>query len=58
MNTGRLKRAPAWMRENGLEWLFRLIVEPRRLCRRYMINGSKFVWAVCVEHLVPRMFER
>ncbi len=32
---GRLKRAPRWMRRSGTEWLFRLLQEPRRLCRRY-----------------------
>jgi len=53
MNTGRLKRAPAWMQENGLEWLFRLAVEPRRLWRRYIINGSKFAWAVFLEDVIP-----
>jgi len=58
MNTGRLKRAPAWMQEHGLEWLFRLIVEPRRLWRRYIINGSKFAWAVCLEHIVPKVLRQ
>lgn len=56
LNTGRLKQAPAWMRENGLEWLFRLCAEPRRLWQRYVVNGSKFAWAVCIEHLLPRIF--
>jgi N-acetylglucosaminyldiphosphoundecaprenol N-acetyl-beta-D-mannosaminyltransferase len=56
LNTGRLKQAPAWMRENGLEWLFRLCAEPRRLWQRYIVNGSQFAWAVCVEHLLPRIF--
>lgn len=56
LNTGRLKQAPAWMRENGLEWLFRLCAEPRRLWQRYVVNGSKFLWAVCLEHLLPRVF--
>lgn len=56
LNIGRLKQAPAWMRENGLEWLFRLCAEPKRLWERYIINGSKFLWAVCVEHLLPRIF--
>jgi N-acetylglucosaminyldiphosphoundecaprenol N-acetyl-beta-D-mannosaminyltransferase len=51
LNTGRQKQAPTWMRENGLEWLFRLCSEPRRLWRRYIVNGSKFLWAVCVEQL-------
>ncbi len=57
MSCGRLQRAPKWMREHGLEWLFRLVVEPTRLWRRYLINGSKFAWAVCMEHLLPRMFQ-
>jgi N-acetylglucosaminyldiphosphoundecaprenol N-acetyl-beta-D-mannosaminyltransferase len=56
LNTGRLKQAPAWMRENGLEWLFRLCAEPKRLWQRYIVNGSKFLWAVCMEHLLPRIF--
>jgi N-acetylglucosaminyldiphosphoundecaprenol N-acetyl-beta-D-mannosaminyltransferase len=56
LNSGHLKQAPAWMRENGLEWLFRLCAEPRRLWQRYMVNGAKFLWAVCIEHLLPRIF--
>ena len=56
MSSGRLKRAPEWMGEHGLEWFFRLAIEPSRLWRRYLINGSKFAWAVCVEHVVPRIF--
>ena len=37
--TGVKKRAPPWMRRLRLEWLFRLISEPRRLWRRYLIEG-------------------
>ena len=40
-HTGRTMQAPTWMRENGLEWLFRLIQEPRRLWRRYLVYGSE-----------------
>lgn len=36
--------APAWMQRNGLEWLFRLACEPRRLARRYLITNTVFVW--------------
>ena len=43
---GTVKQAPAWMQENGLEWFFRLVQEPRRLWRRYLVFGSKFVWNV------------
>ncbi|MGB7131333.1 MAG: WecB/TagA/CpsF family glycosyltransferase, partial [Candidatus Sulfotelmatobacter sp.] len=58
MNTGRLKRAPMWMQDAGLEWFFRLVMEPRRLWRRYIVNGSKFAWAVGMQHLVPRLLGR
>jgi N-acetylglucosaminyldiphosphoundecaprenol N-acetyl-beta-D-mannosaminyltransferase len=47
--TGRTSQAPRWMREHGLEWSFRLATEPRRLWRRYLIGGSKFVWNVALE---------
>jgi N-acetylglucosaminyldiphosphoundecaprenol N-acetyl-beta-D-mannosaminyltransferase len=57
LNTGRVKQAPAWMRENGLEWFFRLLTEPRRLWRRYIINGSGFVWNVLLESLGIKIFE-
>lgn len=40
---GDVKRAPHWMRGSGLEWLHRLISEPRRLWRRYLILAPKFV---------------
>ncbi len=58
MNTGRLKRAPVWMQDRGLEWLFRLVLEPRRLWRRYLVVGSSFVWAVWREHILPWLFNR
>jgi N-acetylglucosaminyldiphosphoundecaprenol N-acetyl-beta-D-mannosaminyltransferase len=51
MNCGNLRRAPGWMREHGLEWLFRLASEPRRLWRRYLITIPKAVWFVCMELL-------
>lgn len=40
---GDVKRAPQWMRGTGLEWLHRLISEPRRLWRRYLVLAPKFV---------------
>ncbi len=43
-HAGNLKRAPEWMQRNNLEWLFRLIMEPRRLFKRYFITNSKFIW--------------
>ncbi|HVM18865.1 MAG TPA: WecB/TagA/CpsF family glycosyltransferase [Egibacteraceae bacterium] len=46
MNAGLLPQAPAWMQRAGLEWLFRLLKEPRRLWRRYLRNNPRFVLAV------------
>lgn len=42
---GTKRQAPRWMREHGLEWLFRLLIEPRRLWRRYFIGNTRFVWS-------------
>ena len=43
---GRVPRAPGWMRRLRSEWLFRLLVEPRRLWRRYLIGNAQFLWRV------------
>ena len=40
---GFTKRAPLWMQKYGLEWLFRLAQEPRRMWRRYIIGNAKFI---------------
>jgi N-acetylglucosaminyldiphosphoundecaprenol N-acetyl-beta-D-mannosaminyltransferase len=39
---GTLPRAPAWMQQSGLEWLFRLLKEPRRLFRRYLVHDLPY----------------
>jgi N-acetylglucosaminyldiphosphoundecaprenol N-acetyl-beta-D-mannosaminyltransferase len=44
-----IKRAPAWMIRHGLEWLYRLIVEPRRMWRRYIVGNPKFIWFIIKE---------
>jgi N-acetylglucosaminyldiphosphoundecaprenol N-acetyl-beta-D-mannosaminyltransferase len=41
--SGELSRAPAWMRRTGLEWVHRLAQEPRRLARRYLVDGIPFL---------------
>ena len=48
-NSGRSHQAPRWMRENGLEWLFRLSTEPKRLWRRYLISIPKALSLVFLE---------
>ncbi|WP_376791088.1 WecB/TagA/CpsF family glycosyltransferase [Thermoflexus sp.] len=47
--TGRKPQAPRWMQRAGLEWFFRLLTEPRRLWRRYLINNPLFVALVVLE---------
>lgn len=42
-HAGMVSRAPAWMRNNGLEWLHRLASEPRRLWKRYLVTNSLFI---------------
>lgn len=39
---GKVKRAPVWMQNYGLEWLYRIIQEPSRMWKRYLITNSKF----------------
>ena len=46
---GNLKRAPAAFSSLGLEWLFRLTMEPRRLWRRYLVRDPKFLWLVFLQ---------
>jgi N-acetylglucosaminyldiphosphoundecaprenol N-acetyl-beta-D-mannosaminyltransferase len=57
MNSGRLKRAPIWMQEHGLEWLFRLLSEPQRLWKRYLVMIPEAAWSVSLELLKLRKFE-
>lgn len=46
---GITKRAPIWMQKVGLEWFYRLIQEPKRMWKRYLIGNSKFIWLVLRE---------
>jgi N-acetylglucosaminyldiphosphoundecaprenol N-acetyl-beta-D-mannosaminyltransferase len=54
-HSGRVKQAPAVMQRSGLEWLFRLAVEPRRLWKRYTRHNPRFVWLVARQLLAHRL---
>ncbi|MNR42249.1 UDP-N-acetyl-D-mannosaminuronic acid transferase [compost metagenome] len=41
---GKVKRAPKWMQNWGLEWLYRVIQEPGRMWKRYLTTNSQFLW--------------
>lgn len=44
--SGKIKRAPVWMQKTSLEWLFRVLQEPRRLFNRYFLGNTKFMLTV------------
>jgi len=56
--SGRIRRAPRWMQRMGLEWLFRMLADPRRLVRRYAVTNSKFALAILREELGRRRSNR
>lgn len=47
--SGVIPRAPKWMQDHSLEWLFRLSREPRRLFKRYFVTNTKFIWYLARE---------
>ena len=49
---GRMARAPQWLRELGLEWAYRLLKEPRRMWRRYLVGNFSFLLAVSMQRLL------
>lgn len=51
---GTAKRAPQWWQDHSLEWLYRLLTEPRRMWRRYVIGNPLFLWNILKEKISPR----
>lgn len=49
--SGIVKRAPVWMQKTGLEWFWRLMMEPKRLWKRYLIDDPIFFWLVLKQKL-------
>jgi len=50
-HSGLKSQAPKWMQRSGLEWLYRLLCEPRRLGKRYLINNPTFLWLILLQAL-------
>lgn len=48
-HSGHVRQAPPWMQRLGLEWLFRLGQDPRRLWKRYVVGNSRFIWSLIRE---------
>jgi N-acetylglucosaminyldiphosphoundecaprenol N-acetyl-beta-D-mannosaminyltransferase len=51
-HTGRVRQAPRWVQQNGLEWLYRLIQEPKRLWRRYLTIVPRFILLIALSRLL------
>lgn len=54
---GKVQRAPEWMQKSGLEWLYRVIQEPGRMWKRYLITNSTFIWLL-IKARVKRLLGR
>jgi N-acetylglucosaminyldiphosphoundecaprenol N-acetyl-beta-D-mannosaminyltransferase len=50
-HAGLKKQAPSWLQRSGFEWLYRLITEPRRLGRRYLVNNPLFIMLILAQFL-------
>lgn len=48
---GQVQRSPTWVSNAGLEWLYRICMEPRRLWKRYFMDALPFVWLIAVQRL-------
>lgn len=55
-HTGQVRQAPSWMQTAGLEWVFRLIMDPRRLWKRYAKHNPRFVGLLVLQLLGLRRF--
>ncbi|MEO0459049.1 MAG: WecB/TagA/CpsF family glycosyltransferase [Cyanobacteria bacterium P01_A01_bin.114] len=50
---GNVRRSPKWMSHLGLEWLYRLVSEPKRLWKRYLVDDVSFFWLLLKDLLLP-----
>ncbi|MCA9942326.1 MAG: WecB/TagA/CpsF family glycosyltransferase [Anaerolineales bacterium] len=57
-HAGLKKQAPMWMQRNGLEWLYRLLSEPKRLGKRYLVNNPKFVLLALLQILNLKKYDK
>src|SRR5437867_810062 len=54
IHTGRLRDAPDWVKNLGLQWIHRLVQEPTRLWKRYLKNNSRFMWKIALQLIGAR----
>ena len=56
-HAGTVKQAPRWMQPLYLEWFFRLLVEPKRLWKRYLLNNPRFLVSLSLQALGLREYK-
>ncbi len=56
-HTGRIRQAPRWMQRTGLEWVFRLLMDPKRLWRRYAKHNPRFVILFLIQLLKTKVYK-
>ena len=56
-HSGTVRQAPSWMQRSGLEWLFRLASDPRRLWRRYLVDNPWFLFAIVLQGMGLKRYE-
>ena len=55
-HTGRVKQAPRWIQRSGFEWFYRMVQDPKRLAKRYLINNPRFVGLILMQFLGIKKF--
>ena len=55
---GTKPQAPRWMQRSGLEWVFRLLSEPKRLWKRYLVGNPRFIYLVLKEFIRNPQYEK
>lgn len=56
-HSGTVSQAPVWMQRSGLEWFYRLVTDPRRLWRRYLVDNPWFLWELGLQKTGLKKFE-
>jgi len=56
-HTGRIKDSPAWVKQSGLQWCHRLMQEPSRLWKRYLVNNSQFLYEIGMQFTGMKHFD-
>jgi len=50
--SGRVNVTPKWIQKAGIEWLYRLVHEPRRMWRRNFVHSSRYIYLYCIQSLL------